>query len=106
MKLIFELANKKRFEMGFTAVPHDKIYRLVRLASNMSEVTFLTVRECFVLRAALFLVIPFLLCSCASSDDAVTGGSASQSTGTVPGEKASDETNFAPSGPAGGSVRW
>ena len=58
--------------------------------------------------SVLVLLIALLLSACASSGDEATAGESSlQSTGTVPGEKLSDEGTLAP-GPTGssGSVRW
>jgi hypothetical protein len=67
-------------------------------------------KERFALRAILFLVVTSLLSACASSEDSMSGDSASLSatSGTpVPGEKLSDEGKFTPGGPgAGGSVHW
>jgi starvation-inducible outer membrane lipoprotein len=60
----------------------------------------------FALRTVLFFVIALLLSACATSEDTLTGESVSQSGTPVPGEKMSDDQKFAPSGPAGGSVRW
>lgn len=64
----------------------------------------------FALRAILFLVVASLLSACASSEDSMSGNSASSSatSGTpVPGEKLSDEGKFTPGGPgASGSVHW
>ena len=59
--------------------------------------------------SVLVLLIALLLSACASSsgDESTGSGSTTQSTGTVPGEKLSDEGTLAP-GPPGssGSVRW
>jgi len=58
--------------------------------------------------SVLALLIALLLSACASSGDESAGsGSTTQSTGTVPGEKLSDEGTLAP-GPPGSSasVRW
>ncbi len=67
-------------------------------------------KERFALRAILFLVVASLLSACASSEDSMSGNSASSSatSGTpVPGEKLSDEGKFTPGGPgASGSVHW
>jgi hypothetical protein len=68
------------------------------------------VSERFALRAVLFLVVASLLSACASSDDAMSGDSVSQSatSGTpVPGEKMSDEGKFTPGAMgSSGSVHW
>lgn len=67
-------------------------------------------KERFALRAVLFVVVASLLSACASSEDAASGDSVSQSatSGTpVPGEKTSDEGKFTPGGPgASGTVHW
>jgi hypothetical protein len=68
------------------------------------------VKERYALRAVLFLVIASLLSACASSEDSMSGDSASASatSGTpVPGEKLSDEGRFTPGAAgAGGNVHW
>jgi len=65
------------------------------------------VRERFATRTVLVFVIALLLSACASSDEATTGESTSQSSATVPGEKMSDEGRVTP-GAAGSSasVHW
>ncbi len=67
-------------------------------------------KERLALRAILFLVVASVLSACASSEDSMSGDSASSSatSGTpVPGEKLSDEGKFTPGGPgASGSVHW
>ena len=71
---------------------------------------FAHVKERYAVRAVLFLVIASLLSACASSEDSMSGDSASPSatSGTpVPGEKLSDEGRFTPGAAgAGGNVHW
>jgi ABC-type glycerol-3-phosphate transport system substrate-binding protein len=57
--------------------------------------------------ALFFLAVVFLISACASPDEATTEQSTSQTTGTVPGEKMSDEGRVTP-GAAGSSasVHW
>jgi hypothetical protein len=59
------------------------------------------------LTGILVLLIALLLSACATSgDEATSSQSDPQSTGTVPGEKISDE-RFAPGAPgSAGNVRW
>jgi hypothetical protein len=104
-KLLLKVSNKQRSDIGFARVRRDKIYRTPRVASNMSEVRFVAVNHRFAMCTVLFLVIALLLSACASSEEPTTSESAPQSTGTVPGEKMSDDGRYAP-GPAGGSVHW
>jgi hypothetical protein len=39
-KLLLKLAKQGRFDIDFAGVPHDQIYRTLRLASNVSLVRF------------------------------------------------------------------
>jgi hypothetical protein len=106
-KLFLKLANKERFDISFARVRHHEIYRTTRVASNMSEVRFVAVNHRFAMCTALFLVIALLLSACASSEEPTTSESASQSTGTVPGEKMSDEGRVTPgAGGSSASVHW
>jgi hypothetical protein len=106
-QLFAKLANPKKFDIGFSRVRHHEIYRTPRVASNISEVRFVAVRERFATHTLLVFVMALLLSACASSDEATTGESTSQSSATVPGEKMSDEGRVTP-GAAGSSasVHW
>jgi hypothetical protein len=106
-KLLLKLTNPKRFDIGFSRVRHHEMYRPPEVASNICEVKFVSVRERFATRTVLVFVIALLLSACASSDEATTGESTSQSSATVPGEKMSDEGRVTP-GAAGSSasVHW
>jgi hypothetical protein len=100
-KLFLKLANKQRFDIGFAR------YRTTPVASNMSEVTFVAVNHPFAMCTALFLVIALLLSACASSEEGTTSETASQSSGTVPGEKMSDDGRVTPgAGGSSASVHW
>ena len=67
-------------------------------------------KERFALWAVLLLVVASLLSACATSEDSMSGDSASSAatSGTpVPGEKLSDEGRFTPGAAgAGGNVHW
>jgi len=91
-----QLAKQERFDIDFAGVPHDRIYRTLRLASNVSLVKFVPMIPRFVSYAVSLLAIAFLMSACASRDESVVEERTSQSEATVGGEKVPDRPAFTP----------
>jgi DNA replicative helicase MCM subunit Mcm2 (Cdc46/Mcm family) len=95
-KLLLKLAKQERFDIDFAGVPHDRIYRTLRLASNGSLVKFVPMIPRFTSYAVSLLAIAFLMSACASRDESVIEERTSQSEATVGDEKVPDRPVFTP----------
>jgi DNA replicative helicase MCM subunit Mcm2 (Cdc46/Mcm family) len=95
-KLLLKLAKQERFDIDFAGVPHDRIYRTLRLASNGSLVKFVPMIPRFTSYAVSLLAIAFLIPACASRDESVIEERTSQSEATVGDEKVPDRPAFVP----------
>jgi hypothetical protein len=95
-KLLLKLAKEERFDIDFVGVPHDRIYRTLRLASNVSLVKFIPMIPRFVSYAVWLLAIAFLMSACASRDESVIEERTSQSEAAVQGENVPDRPAFTP----------
>ena len=94
--LPLKLAKQERFDIDFAGVPHDQIYRTLRLASNVSLVKFIPMIPRFTSYTVSLLAIAFLMSACASRDESVVEESTSQSEATVGDEKVPDRPAFTP----------
>ncbi len=95
-KLLLKLAKQERFDIDFAGVPHDQIYRTLRLASNVSLVKFVPMIPRFTSYAVSLLAMAFLMSGCASRDESVIEERTSQSEATVGDEKVPDRPAFTP----------